>query len=65
MAIIKKFRITHFKNQDALISLKNISLSFQKKHLILDNISLNISNKCRLKCTVNNRIVFNITYSLV
>ena len=43
MAIIKKFRITSFKNQDALISLKNISLSFQKKHLILDNISLNIS----------------------
>ena len=43
MAIIKKFRIKNFKNKTPLISLKNISLSFQKNHLILDNISLNIS----------------------
>ena len=43
MAIIKKFRITNFKNKVPLISLKNISLSFQKNHLILDNISLDIS----------------------
>jgi lipopolysaccharide export system ATP-binding protein len=43
MAIIKKFRITNFKNKVPLISLKNISLSFQKNHLVLDNISLDIS----------------------
>ena len=43
MGIIKKFRITNFKNKVPLISLNNISLSFQKNHLILDNISLDIS----------------------
>jgi len=42
MTIIKKFRITKFKNQKSFISLKNISLSFKKNHLILDNISLEI-----------------------
>ena len=43
MAIIKKFRITKIKNVKPLISLKKISLSFKKNHLILDNISLDIS----------------------
>ena len=43
MAVIKKFRITKFKNKKPFISLKNISLSFKKNHLILDNISLEIS----------------------
>lgn len=43
MGIVKKFRITKFKNQKPLISIKNISLSFKKNHLILDNISLDIS----------------------
>jgi len=43
MSIIKKFRITKIKNTKPLISLKKISLSFSKKHLVLDNISLNIS----------------------
>ena len=43
MSIIKKFRITKFKKQKPLISLENISLSFKKNFLILDNISLNIS----------------------
>ena len=43
MAIIKKFRITNFKSKKPLISLKNISLSFRKNQLILDNISLDIS----------------------
>jgi lipopolysaccharide export system ATP-binding protein len=42
MAIIKKFRITKIKNVKPLISLKKISLSFKKNHLILDNISLDI-----------------------
>ena len=42
MAIIKKFRITSYKNQLPLISLKDISLSYNKSHLILDNISLNV-----------------------
>ena len=40
MVVIKKFRITKYKNPKPLISLKNISLSFKKNHLILDNISL-------------------------
>jgi len=43
MATIKKFRITSFKNQLPIISLKNISLSYKKNHLILDNISLDIA----------------------
>ena len=43
MVVIKKFRITKYKNPKPLISLKNISLSFKKNHLILDNISLDIS----------------------
>ena len=40
MAVIKKFRITKIKNSKPLVSLKKISLSFQKNHLILDNINL-------------------------
>ena len=43
MSVIKKFRITKIKNSKPLISLKKISLSFQKNHLILDNINLDIS----------------------
>ena len=43
MSVIKKFRITKFKNNKPLVSLKKISLSFKKNHLILDNISLDIS----------------------
>ena len=43
MAVIKKFRITKIKNDKPLISLKKISLSFEKNNLILDNISLDVS----------------------
>ena len=43
MSVIKKFRITKIKNGKPLVSLKKISLSFKKNHLILDNISLDIS----------------------
>ena len=43
MSVIKKFRITKIKNSQPLISLKKVSLSFQKNHLILDNINLDIS----------------------
>ena len=43
MAVIKKFRITKIKNSKPLISLKKVSLSFKKNHLILDNISLDVS----------------------
>lgn len=43
MSVIKKFRITKFKNTKPFISLKNISLSFERNYLILDNISLDIS----------------------
>ena len=42
MAIVKKFRITSFKNKTPIISLKNISISFNKNHQILDNLSLDI-----------------------
>ena len=42
MAIIKKFRITSFKNEKPIISLKNISISFDSHYQILDNISLDI-----------------------
>ena len=42
MAIIKKFRITSFKNEKSFISLEKISVSFKKNHRILDNISLSI-----------------------
>ena len=43
MSVIKKFRITKIKNVKPLISLNKISLSFKKNHLILNNISLNVS----------------------
>jgi lipopolysaccharide export system ATP-binding protein len=42
MAIIKKFRIKSFKNEKSIISLKNISISFDNHYQILDNISLDI-----------------------
>ena len=42
MAIIKKFRITSYKQEKKFISLENISVSFKKNHQILDNVSLNI-----------------------
>ena len=42
MAIVKKFRITNFKNKTSLISLKNISIAFNKNHQILDNISVDV-----------------------
>ncbi len=42
MAIVKKFRITSFKNEKPIIALKNISISFDKHYQILDNISLNV-----------------------
>tara|TARA_Y100001936_G_C15946439_1_gene597664 strand:- start:238 stop:1017 length:780 start_codon:yes stop_codon:yes gene_type:complete len=43
MSVVKKFRITKIKNSKPLISLKKISLSFKKDHIILDNISIDIS----------------------
>jgi lipopolysaccharide export system ATP-binding protein len=42
MAIVKKFRITNFKAQTPIVSLKNISIAFNKNHQILDNISIDI-----------------------
>ena len=42
MAIIKKFRITSFKSKIPIVSLNNISISFNKNHQLLDNISLDI-----------------------
>ena len=42
MAVIKKFRIKHFKNLKPIIEFKNISLSYGNR-LILDNISFKIN----------------------
>ena len=42
MAIIKKFRIKSFKQKKSILSLKNISLSIQKRQ-ILENISFDIN----------------------
>ena len=42
MAIIKKFRIKSFKKKKTILSLKNISLSFQNRQ-ILENISFEIN----------------------
>ena len=42
MAIIKKFRITSFKNTNSIIEFKNVSLSYGNR-LILDNISFKIN----------------------
>ena len=44
MAIIKKFRITTFKKEINKISLKKISLSFNKRQ-ILDDINLKINKQ--------------------
>jgi len=43
MSVIKKFRITKIKNSKPFVSLKKISLSFSKNHLVLDNINLDIA----------------------
>ena len=42
MVIIKKFRIKSFKQKKSILSLKNISLSIQKRQ-ILENISFDIN----------------------
>jgi len=42
MAIIKKFRIKSFKQKKTILSLKNVSLSFQNRQ-ILENISFEIN----------------------
>ncbi len=41
MAVVKKFRITTFKKEIHKVSLKNISLSFNKR-LILEDVSFSI-----------------------
>ena len=42
MAIIKKFRIKSFKEQDVLLEIENISMSYDKRQ-ILNNISLKVN----------------------
>jgi lipopolysaccharide export system ATP-binding protein len=42
MAIIKKFRIKHFKNEKPIIEIKQLSLSFGKRK-ILDNLNFKIN----------------------
>jgi len=42
MAIVKKFRIISYKQKKSFIRLENISVSYNKNHQILDNISLEI-----------------------
>ena len=42
MAVIKKFRIKSFKNNNPIIELNNISLSYGNR-LILDNLNFKIN----------------------
>ena len=42
MAIIKKFRIKSFKNQNSIIEFENVSLSYGNR-LILDNLNFKIN----------------------
>ena len=42
MAIIKKFRITSFKNINSIVEFENVSLAYGNR-LILDNISFKIN----------------------
>jgi len=68
MAIIKKFRITTFKKEINKISLKKISLSFNKRQ-ILDDISFNIREGeiCGLLGPngVGKSTIFNIIVGLI
>ncbi len=68
MAIIKKFRITTFKKEINKISLKKISLSFNKRQ-ILDDISFNIREGeiCGLLGPngVGKSTIFNIIIGLI
>ena len=43
MGIIKKFRIKSFKNTNAILEFKNISLSYGNR-IILDNINFKIND---------------------
>ena len=43
MALIKKFRITEFKNKKPVAKLEKISLSFDKRQ-ILDDINFNLNS---------------------
>ena len=68
MAIVKKFRITTFKKEIHKVSLKNISLSFNKRQ-ILDDISFNIREGeiCGLLGPngVGKSTIFNIIVGLI
>tara|TARA_B100001250_G_scaffold396068_1_gene401624 strand:- start:1405 stop:2184 length:780 start_codon:yes stop_codon:yes gene_type:complete len=68
MVIIKKFRITTFKKEKNKISLKKISLSFNKRQ-ILDDVSFNIREGeiCGLLGPngVGKSTIFNIIVGLV
>ena len=44
MALIKKFRIKSFKNDKAIVQLKNISMFYNKRQ-ILNNLNLNINKQ--------------------
>ena len=44
MALIKKFRIKTFKNEQPIVDLKNISVFFNKRQ-ILNNLSLKINRQ--------------------
>ena len=68
MAIIKKFRITTFKKEINKITLKKISLSYNKRQ-ILDDVSFNIREGeiCGLLGPngVGKSTIFNIIIGLV
>ena len=49
MALIKKFRIKSFKEQQTLLKLEKISMFYNKRQ-ILNNLNLNIKNKRYWAC---------------
>ena len=59
MAIIKKFRITTFKKEIHKISLKKISLSFNKRQ-ILEDINFNIKDQQDIYLDSNLKFILSI-----
>ena len=64
MVIIKRFRITKFKNQKPLISLRNISMSFGKRK-VLDNISFDVNRGSIMGLLGPNGVGKSTIFSLV
>ena len=68
MAIIKKFRITSFKNINSIVEFENVSLAYGNR-LILDNISFKINEGQIFGMLGPNRVgkstIFNLITGLI